>query len=77
MSEDFRNKLLVVGGLGAVVTALCCFTPVLAILLAVMGLGAVLGCLDYILLPMLALFVGTFLYAFTRKTKFSATDRKP
>ncbi|GAC1466577.1 MAG: hypothetical protein PVSMB11_02070 [Desulfuromonadaceae bacterium] len=77
MSEGFRNKLLVAGGLGVVVTALCCFTPVLTILLATMGLGAVLGYLDYILLPALALFVGIILFALTREKKSNATGRKP
>jgi hypothetical protein len=36
---------------GTVIVALCCFTPVLVITLSAIGLGAVVGYLDYVLLP--------------------------
>lgn len=39
---------------GTVIIALCCFTPVLVVTLTAIGLGAVIGYLDYILLPALA-----------------------
>lgn len=39
---------------GTVIVALCCFTPVLVVTLSAIGLGAVIGYLDYILLPALA-----------------------
>ena len=45
------------------VTALCCFTPVLVILLGAVGLSALIGYLDYVLLPALALFLGITVYA--------------
>lgn len=48
---------------GTVVAALCCATPVLAILLGVVGLSAWVGGLDYVLIPALALFIGLALYA--------------
>jgi hypothetical protein len=35
---------------GIVVVALCCFTPILVILLGLVGLSAVLGWLDIVLL---------------------------
>jgi mercuric ion transport protein len=38
---------------GTVIVALCCFTPVLAVTLSAIGLGVVIGYLDYILLPAL------------------------
>lgn len=38
---------------GTVIVALCCFTPVLVITLSAIGLGSVVGYLDYILLPAL------------------------
>ena len=50
MSE---KTLLKVGVIGAVVTAVCCFTPVLIILLGTLGLSALVGYLDYVLFPAL------------------------
>jgi mercuric ion transport protein len=46
------------GIIGTVVTAVCCFTPVLVVTLGVLGLSAWLGWLDLVLFPLLALFVG-------------------
>lgn len=39
---------------GTVITALCCFTPILVIGLGVIGLSTWIGYLDYVLLPALA-----------------------
>jgi mercuric ion transport protein len=59
-----RNRALLRTGLiGTVITALCCFTPVLVIVLGTLGLSAALGWLDYVLFPALALFVGMTVYA--------------
>lgn len=52
------KTLLRVGVIGTVLVALCCFTPVLVILLGVVGLSALTGYLDYVLLPALAVFIG-------------------
>ena len=35
-----NNKLLKIGSVGTVVAAVCCFTPVLVVLLAAVGLSA-------------------------------------
>lgn len=51
------TSTLRMGIIGAVVTAFCCFTPVLAILLGAVGLGAITGYLDYVLFPALAGFL--------------------
>ena len=67
MASD--NKLLGAGMITAVIAALCCFTPVLVVLLGAVGLGAVTGYLDYVLLPALAFFVGLTIYAAVRKCK--------
>jgi mercuric ion transport protein len=40
--------------LGTTIVALCCFTPVLVVTLGAIGLGAVIGYLDYVLMPALA-----------------------
>jgi mercuric ion transport protein len=42
---------------GTVIAALCCFTPVLVILLGVVGLSALAGYLDFVLFPALAFFL--------------------
>ena len=45
------KTLLRVSIIGTTLVALCCFTPVLVILLGVVGLSALTGYLDYVLLP--------------------------
>lgn len=77
MSGDQTKRLLVIGGIGSVLTALCCFTPILAILLTAIGLGAALGYLDYVLLPVLAIFVGMIVIALLRKLNRNRSERRP
>ncbi|MEO8137364.1 MAG: mercury resistance system transport protein MerF [Betaproteobacteria bacterium] len=62
-----NSTLLGLGIGGSIVAALCCFTPVLFVLLGVVGLGALTGYLDYVLLPALVLFVAITLYALKRR----------
>ena len=57
------RKLLWTGGIGAVIAAVCCATPVLVILLGAVGLSALVGLLNYVLLPALAVFLGITAYA--------------
>ena len=63
------KKLLGIGITGTVIAALCCFTPVLIVVLGVVGLSAALGWLDYVLLPALAFFIGLTIYAVYRWRK--------
>ncbi len=63
------GKLLKVGIVGSVVAAVCCFTPLLVILLGVLGVSAVVGYLDYVLLPSLVFFLGLTGYALWRRQK--------
>ena len=63
------RSLLRVGITGTVIAIICCFTPVLVVLLGVVGLSAAVGWLDYVLLPALAVFVGITLYAMTKVRK--------
>ena len=46
-----NQRLLRIGIIGSVIAALCCFTTVLVSLLAVVGLSAAVGWLDYVLFP--------------------------
>ena len=61
------DKLLSAAIVGSVVAALCCFTPILVVLLGAVGLGALTGYLDYVLLPALAFFIGLTVYAVIRR----------
>jgi ABC-type amino acid transport system permease subunit len=67
MKENRRKRLLWTGLIGSGVVALCCVTPILVLLLGVIGLGAITGYLDYVLLPALAVFLGLAVYAGARK----------
>jgi hypothetical protein len=63
------SRLLRVGIVGTVLAALCCFTPILVVLLGALGLAALTGYLDYVLYPALAFFIGLTIYAiYTQKT---------
>ena len=62
-----NRTLLKTGIIGTVIAALCCFTPVLVVLLGVVGLSAWLGWLDYVLIPALLVFVGITIYALRRQ----------
>jgi hypothetical protein len=62
-----KNRLVRIGIVGAVITALCCFTSVLVVLLGIVGLGALSGYLDYVLLPALAVFLGLTAYGLVRQ----------
>ncbi|WP_370161494.1 MULTISPECIES: mercury resistance system transport protein MerF [Alphaproteobacteria] len=69
--SDKNDRLLKYGLIGTVIVALCCFTPILVILLGAVGLSALLGWLDIVLLPALAVFIGITLYALWRRQRTS------
>ncbi len=57
------KKLLRKGIVGTVIAALCCFTPVLVVMLGFAGLSAIIGGLDYVLFPLLFGSMGVVGYA--------------
>jgi mercuric ion transport protein len=63
------QKLIWTGGVGSVITAICCFTPALVPLLGAVGLSAWLGWLDYVLFPALILFLGMTAYGLWRRRR--------
>jgi len=65
------NKCFKTGIWGSVIAAICCFTPVLVIGLGLIGLAALTPYLDYVLFPMLALFVILAFYGWSKGTKES------
>jgi len=66
------SALLKTGLIGTVIAALCCFTPILVILLGAAGLSAVVGWLDFVLFPALAFFLGLTAYALWRRRNYAA-----
>ena len=70
------KSLLKTGVIGTVILALCCFTPLLVVLLGAVGLSAVLGYLDYVLLPALGIFIILTLYALWRRRHNSNTPNQ-
>lgn len=58
--------LLKVGVIGSIVTAICCFTPVLVVLFGALGIAWLVGYLDYVLFPALVLFLCITLYSLWR-----------
>lgn len=54
---------------GAIITALCCFTPLLVILVGVVGLSAIVGYLDLVLFPALGIFVLLTIYALWKRRR--------
>ena len=64
-----NTRLLKFGVVGTVIAALCCFTPVLVVLFGVVGLSAMVGMLDVILFPALAVFIGITMYALVKRPR--------
>ena len=52
----WRDHWLVLGVIGAALTCLACLTPVLVLLLGAIGLGALTGRLDLVVLPLFIAF---------------------
>jgi len=62
------KKLLRNGIIGTAIAALCCFTPILVILLGFAGLSGIIGGLDYFLFPMMFASMGFISIALFRRS---------
>lgn len=79
------STLLKTGTIGAIISALCCFTPLLVLIFGAVGLAVWVGYLDYVLMSALLFFVGLIIYAVNRKSKAACasdancqtSERKP
>lgn len=69
--------LIKTGAIGAVVAAICCATPVLVITLGAVGLSALTGYLDAVLLPILALCIGVLGYGLYKRRQNAAACCEP
>ena len=67
------DRLLKIGIIGSAVAAVCCFTPLLVVLLGAIGLSGVIGNLDYVLLPALVIFLAITGYALWKR-KLTASN---
>jgi len=61
------KRLVATGVIGVVVAALCCFTPLLIALFGAIGLSAIVGKLDYVLLPAMAIFFAVLIYGIAKR----------
>ena len=66
------DSALIKTGVGAVVAAICCVTPILVIALSAVGLSALTGYLDYVLLPVLALCIGIIAFGVYKRRQGAA-----
>ena len=64
--------ILRTGIIGSAIAAICCATPILVITLGALGLSALLGRLDYVLLPALAIFLALTAFGFWRRQRAAA-----
>jgi mercuric ion transport protein len=61
------RSLIATGAIGALLAAICCATPVLAVLLGAIGLTAWLAKADYVLIPVLFLFLALLVLGLYRR----------
>ena len=61
------RALIRTGAAGAILAAICCATPILAVLLPLVGLGAWLARGDLVLFPLLAASLGLIAWGFYRR----------
>lgn len=63
-----NNKTFIASAVAAVLALLCCATPVLVILLGAIGLSALIGYLDYVLIPALGVFTVMAIYTYNKSS---------
>ena len=69
MDLNKGNWMLTTGIVGSIIAVICCVTPALVVLLSAFGLAALIGYLDYVLLPAVAIFFGLIVYGWWTKSK--------
>ena len=70
------RTLVRTGAIGAVIAAICCATPVLAVILPALGLGAWLAKADYLLFPLLFVFLAVLVLGLYRRRAMAAACRE-
>lgn len=64
-----ENRFFIGSIVGLIATMICCFTPLLVVLFGVVGLGALVGHLDYILIPALIVFIVLTIISYRKRMK--------
>ncbi len=67
------KTLLRTGIAGSAIMLVCCFTPVLVVLVGAVGLSAIIGYLDFVLFPALAVFLAMTALALYRRRQAAAS----
>ena len=62
-------KFLGIGASGAIITGLCCLTPLLPITLGALGLSAWLAWSDYVAMPALLIFTAMAIYGLASRRR--------
>ncbi|CAB1083720.1 Membrane transport protein MerF [Olavius algarvensis Delta 1 endosymbiont] len=73
-SSQTSKKGMIAALAGTVLVALCCFTPILVILLGAVGLSVFTPYLDFVLLPALCIMIALSLVSFMRWRKSAAIN---
>jgi mercuric ion transport protein len=66
---DQNTKLIGTGVVGALLSMLCCFTPVLVVLLSALGLTAFVAKVDYVLVPLFVASIALVTFALVRRRR--------
>jgi mercuric ion transport protein len=69
---DQDTKLIGASAAGAVLSLLCCVTPVLAVLLGALGLTAFVAKLDYVLVPVFVACIALVIFALVHRRRSCA-----
>jgi mercuric ion transport protein len=69
MELNKGNRLITTGIVCSILAVICCLTPALVVLLSALGLAALIGYLDYVLLPAMAAFLGLIVYGWWIKSR--------
>lgn len=69
------KRQLIASLVGTAVVALCCFTPLLLLLLVAVGAGALTPYLDLVLLPALAVVIVITVLSYRRYVRATKTGR--
>ncbi|MBL4828668.1 MAG: mercury resistance system transport protein MerF [Aliivibrio sp.] len=62
-----RKQWVKIGAIGTVISAICCFTPLLVVALSALGMSLFIGYLDVVLFPAMGLFITLLLIGLIKK----------
>lgn len=72
-----KDRWFKVGLWGTILTEVCCATPLLPWVLGLLGLATLTGYLDYVLFPLLGIFLAITIYAAVTRRRTETPSRQP